>query len=99
MKWQSKALVLAAMGAAVAAIPVVARAGEAVSPYAEVFRPPPPKKGYSYPDCYCTDSGGRRVEIGQRACLTVGSAQFTAVCGMSLNNPAWRREAEGCPTA
>lgn len=64
---------------------------------AQVFRPPPAKDGHSYPDCYCTDSKGRRVEMGEVACLTIGSRQFTARCEMSLNNPMWRHEAEGCP--
>lgn len=60
---------------------------------------PPAKEGYSYPDCYCTDSEGRRVEMGERACLSVGKRQMTAICGMSLNTPAWRMEAEGCPVS
>lgn len=60
------------------------------------FTPPPAKEGYSYPDCYCTDSDGRRVEMGQRACLTIGRRQVMARCGMSLNNPTWRTESEGC---
>ncbi|MEM6762030.1 MAG: hypothetical protein AAF615_04060 [Pseudomonadota bacterium] len=65
----------------------------------DAFRAPPPKDGYSYPDCYCTDSSGRRVELGQQVCLTVGRRSVLAVCGMSLNNPAWRFQDEGCPTA
>ncbi|MEO1102384.1 MAG: hypothetical protein AAFW98_01415 [Pseudomonadota bacterium] len=63
------------------------------------FVPPPAKEGFNYPDCYCTDSNGNRVEIGQRACLTIGRKQVTAVCGMSLNSPAWRNQSEGCPLA
>lgn len=66
---------------------------------AEIFRPPPPKKGYAYPDCYCTDSKGGRVELGEKVCLTVGERMFLAQCGMSLNNPAWREVAKGCPIA
>ena len=61
------------------------------------YSPPPPKQGYSYPDCYCTDSEGNRVELGQTACLTIGSRQVQARCDMSANNPAWRYETEGCP--
>lgn len=63
------------------------------------FVPPPAKEGYSYPDCYCTDSDGRRVEMGERACLRIGSRRVTARCGMSQNSPAWRTEAEGCPVS
>lgn len=58
---------------------------------------PPPKPGYSYPDCYCTDSMGKRVELGRTACLTIGPRQVLARCDMSENNPAWRYESEGCP--
>ena len=61
------------------------------------YRLPPAKEGYSYPDCYCTDSKGKRVELGQTACLTIGSRLVWARCGMSVNNPIWRHEAEGCP--
>ena len=61
------------------------------------YTPHPPKEGYSYPDCYCTDSGGKRVEMGETACLLIGSRQVTARCDMSVNNPTWRTESEGCP--
>ena len=61
------------------------------------YTPPPPKQGYSYPDCYCTDSEGRRVEMGETACLTIGSKQMLARCDMSVNSPTWRYETEGCP--
>ena len=61
------------------------------------YSPAPPKQGYSYPECYCTDSAGRRVELGQRACLAIGSRRVQALCDMSANNPAWRYESEGCP--
>ena len=61
------------------------------------YVPPPAKEGYSYPDCYCTDSDGQRVDVGERACLRIGSRRVLATCGMSQNNPAWRPSAEGCP--
>ena len=61
------------------------------------YTPAPPKEGYSYPDCYCTDSDGKRVEMGETACLRIGSRQVLARCDMSVNNPTWRHEAEGCP--
>lgn len=74
---------------------VSAWAGEAVpSPY---YTPPPPKQGYSYPDCYCTDTDGQRVELGDMACLRIGQRETLARCGMSVNNPIWRPESEGCP--
>ncbi|MCV6824619.1 hypothetical protein N9C89_08620 [Halocynthiibacter sp. SDUM655004] len=46
--------------------------------------------------CYCTDTGGERVELGQSACLQVGQRMFTARCEMSLNVPIWREKSEGC---
>jgi hypothetical protein len=63
------------------------------------YNPVPPAKGYRYPDCYCTDSQGSRVEIGRTACLRIGSQEVLAQCDMSLNNPIWRRVQEGCPTS
>ncbi len=61
------------------------------------YNPPPAKEGFSYPDCYCTDSKGQRIELGQRACLTIGTREVLARCDMSVNNPTWRMENEGCP--
>ena len=61
------------------------------------YRPPKPKKGFRYPDCFCTDSKGQRVEIGRTSCLQIGSQSFLAKCGMSLNNPIWRRVEDKCP--
>jgi len=63
------------------------------------YTPVPPKEGHEYPECFCTDSGGRRVELGQTACLRIGSSRVLARCAMSLNNPTWRRVSEGCPTS
>lgn len=62
------------------------------------FSQPPAKDGYTYPDCYCTDSKGQRVEMGQKACLIIGSRRVLARCDMSVNNPTWRHESEGCPS-
>jgi hypothetical protein len=61
------------------------------------YDPPPAKEGFSYPDCYCTDSNGQRVDMGKTACLVIGSRRVLARCDMSVNNPAWREESEGCP--
>ncbi len=61
------------------------------------YSPPPAKEGFSYPDCYCTDSKGQRVEMGQTAWLIIGSRRVLALCDMSVNNPAWREQSEGCP--
>ncbi|HHI71643.1 MAG TPA: hypothetical protein ENJ91_11615 [Rhodobacteraceae bacterium] len=47
-------------------------------------------------DCYCTDQNGDRVELGQTICLEVNGRRFTARCEMSLNNPMWREQQEGC---
>ncbi|WP_339949020.1 hypothetical protein [uncultured Albimonas sp.] len=56
---------------------------------------PPAKDGFAYPDCYCTNRG-ERVELGATTCIRIGSVEYTAVCGMSLNNPAWRKLEDGC---
>ncbi|PRY26868.1 hypothetical protein CLV78_101972 [Aliiruegeria haliotis] len=47
-------------------------------------------------DCYCTDSTGSRVELGEMICLHVDGRMFMARCEMSLNNPMWREVSEGC---
>jgi hypothetical protein len=62
------------------------------------YVPPKPKEGFRYPDCFCTDSEGQRIELGRMTCLQVGSQQFMARCAMSLNNPTWRRVSDGCPS-
>ena len=67
------------------------------TPAAGEFVPPKPKDGFRYPDCFCTDSTGARVEIGRTTCLKIGSQRILAKCGMSLNNPTWRHLQKGCP--
>lgn len=62
------------------------------------YNPPPAKEGYSYPDCYCTDSKGNRVELGQYVCLKIGSQNIWALCDMSVNNPTWRHQSGPCPS-
>ena len=47
-------------------------------------------------DCYCTDSNGQRVELGQVTCLFVDGRAFMAKCDMSLNNPTWRETGDDC---
>lgn len=47
-------------------------------------------------ECYCTDTGGGRVELGQRICLYVDGRAFLALCDMSLNVPIWRDTGDGC---
>ena len=47
-------------------------------------------------DCYCTDSKGERIELGESICLDVGGRMFTAQCQMSLNVPMWRETQNGC---
>lgn len=47
-------------------------------------------------ECYCTDTGGARVELGERICLMVDGRAFLALCDMSLNVPIWRDTGEGC---
>ena len=52
-----------------------------------------------YPDCYCTDRTGQRVELGDSICLVVDGRVFLARCEMSLNNPIWRELSDGCLTS
>lgn len=47
-------------------------------------------------ECYCTDTVGARVELGERICLSVDGRAFLALCDMSLNVPIWRDTGEGC---
>ena len=47
-------------------------------------------------DCYCTDKGGERRELGDVVCLQVDGRMFTAQCQMSLNVPMWRELQNGC---
>jgi len=47
-------------------------------------------------DCYCTDTSGARVELGQEICLYVDGRAFMARCDMSLNVPIWRDTGQGC---
>lgn len=47
-------------------------------------------------DCYCTDTQGARVELGETICLFVNDRAFMAQCQMSLNVPMWREVSEGC---
>lgn len=62
-----------------------------------VFPPREPRE-IVWPECYCTDSVGRRVELGEEACLVIGPRSFTARCEMarSQRNPIWRDVHEGC---
>ncbi|WP_261394631.1 hypothetical protein [Phaeobacter italicus] len=50
-------------------------------------------------DCYCTDSSGSRIELGEFICLQVDGRMFTAQCQMSLNVPMWREVQNGCLSA
>ncbi|WP_099594108.1 hypothetical protein [Paramylibacter kogurei] len=43
-----------------------------------------------WPECYCTDRTGNRVELGQQICMQVDGRSYTARCEMSLNVPMWR---------
>ncbi len=50
-------------------------------------------------DCYCTNTSGDRVELGERICLFVDGKAFMAQCQMSLNVPMWRKLEDGCLAA
>ena len=47
-------------------------------------------------ECFCTDRGGSRIELGQTICMQVDGRLFMAQCQMSLNVPMWREVREGC---
>ena len=47
-------------------------------------------------DCYCTDTFGQRVELGESVCLFVDGRSFIARCEMALNNPVWRDTGVDC---
>ena len=47
-------------------------------------------------ECYCTDTSGARVEMGETICLQVDGRMFMAQCQMSLNVPMWRKVSDGC---
>lgn len=47
-------------------------------------------------ECYCTDSTGGRVEMGEEICLFVDGRAFIARCEMALNNPIWRDTGKAC---
>jgi hypothetical protein len=49
-----------------------------------------------WPDCYCTDKTGQRLELGDIVCMSVGGRDFMARCEMSLNNPMWREIGSAC---
>lgn len=47
-------------------------------------------------ECYCTDTQGARVELGEVICLHVNGRDFLAQCDMSLNVTTWRDIGEPC---
>lgn len=47
-------------------------------------------------DCFCTDTQGLRVELGETICLQVDGRAYMAQCDMSLNVPTWRDTGQGC---
>lgn len=47
-------------------------------------------------DCFCTDRGGARIELGESICLAVDGRMFMARCEMSQNVPMWRDTGGNC---
>jgi len=47
-------------------------------------------------ECYCTDTAGSRIELGEQICMQVDGRMFMAQCQMSLNVPMWREISSGC---
>lgn len=97
MRWQS---ILAAVTLVLAANAATAGDTTSWTPAPKTanapFSPAPTQNG-AKGDCYCTGTYGERVEVGDHACLVVNGRPLTALCDMSLNNPAWRIQHEGCP--
>jgi hypothetical protein len=50
-------------------------------------------------DCYCINSTGGRVAIGEVACLKTNRGMQEARCGMVLNNTSWIFSGKPCPLA
>lgn len=86
------AILLSALPLVAAAEPLTALLRDPASSYVR----PPAKQGYSYPDCYCTDSTGTRVEVGDLACLRIDDRQVTSRCEQASNLTVWRHQYEGC---
>lgn len=76
----------------------VSAAGADPLPLQSQWVPPKPKEGHSYPECFCTDSKGARVEVGQMACLTIGSREVLSRCEKARNLVIWRHQQDGCPS-
>jgi hypothetical protein len=49
--------------------------------------------------CYCRNANGEHVEVGKVACLKTNTGMQEAVCGMVLNNTAWKFTGKPCPVA
>jgi hypothetical protein len=49
-------------------------------------------------NCQCL-ANGRTFEQGQVACLKLPTGTELARCGKELNNSAWKKVQDGCPTA
>lgn len=49
--------------------------------------------------CYCRNAKGEHVEVGKTACLKTSKGMQEAVCGMVLNNTAWKFTGKSCPVA
>lgn len=47
-------------------------------------------------ECFCTDTEGLRVELGETTCLYVDGRAFMATCDMSINMPTWRDTGQAC---
>ena len=49
-----------------------------------------------WPECFCTDRSGARIELGETTCLSVDGRTYLARCEMMLNNPMWREIGSSC---
>lgn len=57
-----------------------------------------PASAAGAPSCTCRYEG-RDMPEGSVVCIDLASGRYLARCGKRLNNSAWIRLSEGCPSA
>ena len=85
----------AALALTLALAPLAASAQDRPAAGDDYVRPPA-KEGHSYPECYCTDTRGRRIEVGETACLRIGDREVRSRCTKRRNLVIWRHIEQGC---
>ena len=90
--WRVVSILAVLAGLSLPAVPALAGDGRFRHREKSPDAPPLPKIEY-----YCTDAEGKRRELGEIICITASCQSWLAQCGMSANNPAWRKLQDGCP--